>query len=72
VLAFAGGVRPALGGALKEVAAKASGDAMRWFPHGMVVGCAAEGLCVRAVEDGTPLWAGWKVFGNYVRAWIWD
>jgi phosphopantetheinyl transferase len=72
LLAFAGGVRPALAWALKEAAAKASGEAMRWFPHGIVVRGAAEGLYVRAVEDGMPLRAGWKIFGNYACAWIWD
>lgn len=72
LLAFAGEIRPALAWALKEAAAKASGDAMRCFPHGIVVGCAAEGLWVRAVEGGTPLRAGWKVLRNHVCAWIWD
>jgi phosphopantetheinyl transferase (holo-ACP synthase) len=72
LLAFAGGVRPALAWALKEAGAKASGDAMRWFPHGIVVGLATEGLCVRTVEDGTPLRASWKLFGNYLCAWIRD
>jgi phosphopantetheinyl transferase len=72
LLAFASEVRPALAWALKEAAAKASGDGMRCFPHGIVVGCAAEGLCVRTVEGGTPLRAGWKVLRNHVCAWIWD
>jgi len=72
VLAFAGGVRPALAWALKEAAAKASGDAMRWFPHGIVVGFATEGLCVGIGGDGRPLRAGWRVFGDYLCAWIRD
>ena len=51
---------------------RVSGDAMRWFPHGIVVGFATEGLCAKTVEDATPLRADWKLFGNYLCAWIWD
>lgn len=72
VLAFAGGVRPALAWALKEAGAKASGDASRWFAHGIVVGFATEGLCVRIGGGGLLLHAGCRVFGDYLCAWVRD
>jgi len=72
VLAVAGGVRPALAWALKEAGAKASGDAMRWFPHGIVVEVATEGLCVRIGGGGLPLRAGCRLFGGYLCAWVRD
>jgi hypothetical protein len=72
VLAFAGAVRPALAWALKEAGAKASGDVMRRFPHGIVVGFDTEGLCVGTGGDQPPLRAGWRVFGDYLCAWIRD
>ncbi len=60
----------ALGWALKEAAAKASGDPRRYFPEGVVIATAPEGLVVRLANEAMPLATGWLDFGDLLCAWV--
>ena len=68
VLAPYAPVGPALAWALKEAAAKASGDPLHWFPHGLRIEPGAGGLIVLAGE--LELAAGWEVVGELLCAWV--
>ena len=70
-LAAYSSVRPALAWALKESAAKASGDPRRCFPHGLRIESGPAGLMVRQVADGgVTLAAGWRLFGSLLCGWV--
>ena len=69
VLEGYGKLGPALAWALKEAAAKASGDPTRRFPLGLGIEMAAGGLIVRA--GGMELAARWEVFGELLCGWVW-
>lgn len=61
----------ALGWALKEAAAKASGNPLRYFPEGLVIEAVPGGLAVRLLGMPTrPLATGWLGFGDLVCAWV--
>jgi hypothetical protein len=64
-------VRPALGWALKEAAAKAAGDPLGCFPHGLSIAAAAGGLTLTAPEfEALELAAGWGLFEGFLYAWV--
>jgi phosphopantetheinyl transferase (holo-ACP synthase) len=63
-------VRPALAWALKEAAAKAVGDPLRCFPHGLRIGTSDFGLTLTVVEsDAVEFGAGWGLFDEFLYAW---
>ena len=62
-------IRPALAWALKEAAAKASGEPLRFFPAGVVLEAVPGGLVARLVKQGT-LATGWLGFGDLLCAWV--
>ena len=65
------GVRPALAWALKEASAKASGDPLRCFPHGLRIQACPTGLYVRLVAGASQEFiAGWGLFGRFLYAWV--
>lgn len=71
VLAPFAGVRPALAWALKEAAAKASGDPLRCFPHGLRIQSGPAGLYLRQVAGARRVFkAGWGLFGRFLYAWV--
>lgn len=64
-------VRPALAWALKEAAAKAVGDPLRCFPHGLRIAAGAGGLTLTALESETlELATGWGRFDGFLYAWV--
>ena len=70
-LASYAGIRPALAWALKEAAAKASGDPLHCFPHGLMIQVSSAGLYVRLVAGATQgFMAGWGLFGRFLYAWV--
>jgi hypothetical protein len=71
LLAPYAGIRPALAWALKEASAKASGDPLRCFPHGLRILAYPTGLYVRLVAGGSQGFiAGWGLFGGFLYAWV--
>jgi hypothetical protein len=57
--------------ALKEAAAKATGDPWRWFPGGLRIAAASEGgLAVR--WRGYTFDAGWRRWRGTLCAWVWE
>jgi hypothetical protein len=63
-------MRPALGWALKEAAAKATGNPLRSFPLGLEIEAGAAGLTVRhVVTGGLEFTAGWGLFQEFLFAW---
>lgn len=70
-LARFGSTRPPLAWGLKEAAAKASGEAGRWFPHGLLIEDGAAGLLVRTFNgSSTCFGAGWVVLGGFLCVWV--
>jgi hypothetical protein len=67
-LEFAGGARPALAWALKEAAAKASGDPARCFPDGLLIEHDDGGLCVRIAETAVVLRGDWMMLEHLLCA----
>jgi len=64
-------VRPALAWAMKEAAAKAAGDPLRCFPHGLRIEVGSAGLMVRQVAGGRRGFvADWGLFGGFLYAWV--
>jgi hypothetical protein len=64
-------VRPALAWALKEAAAKAAGDPLGCFPHGLRIAADAGGLHLTAIEFGAlEFAAGWGLFEGFLYAWV--
>jgi phosphopantetheinyl transferase (holo-ACP synthase) len=64
-------VRPALAWALKESAAKAMGDPLRRFPHGIRIDAASGGVTLTALESETiEFAAGWGMFDGFLYAWV--
>lgn len=64
-------VRPALAWALKEAAAKATGDPVRCFPHGLRIATDVRGLNLTAIEFGAlEFAAGWGLFDGFLYAWV--
>ena len=71
VLAPYAGMRPALAWALKEAAAKASGDPLRCFPHGLRIRAGPEGLMItHAAGARWEFLSGWGLFGGLLYAWV--
>jgi len=61
-------VRPALAWALKEAAAKAAGDPLRCFPHGISIAAGAREL---TIESGALDFAAeWGLFDRFLYAWV--
>lgn len=64
-------IRPALAWAVKEAAAKATGEPLRCFPHGLRIEAGPPGLMVRQLAGGTGTFvAGWGRFGEFLYAWV--
>ena len=64
-------VRPALAWALKEAAAKAVGDPLGCFLHGLRIAVDARGLSLTAIEFGAlECAAGWGRFDGFLYAWV--
>lgn len=64
-------VRSPLGWALKEAAAKAAGDPLRRFPHGLRIALDDRGLTVTTVElEAVTFAADWEVFDGFLCAWL--
>jgi hypothetical protein len=64
-------VRPALAWALKEAAAKAMGDPLRRFPHGIRIEAGSGGVILTALESETiEFAAGWGMFDGFLYAWV--
>jgi 4'-phosphopantetheinyl transferase superfamily len=64
-------VRAPLAWALKEAAAKAAGDPLRRFPHGLRIALDDHGLTVTTVELGVMTFtAGWRSFGGLLCTWL--
>lgn len=64
-------VRPALGWAVKEAAAKATGDPLSCFPGGLEIRQSRGGLTVRRLgPDGREFTAGWGTLGLFLYAWV--
>jgi phosphopantetheinyl transferase len=64
-------LRPALAWALKEAAAKAAGDPMGCFPHGLRIAADARRLNLAAIEFGALKFAvGWGLFDGFLYAWV--
>ena len=64
-------VRPALAWAVKEAAAKATGEPLRCFPHGLRIEAGSTGLMVRQVVGGGRVFtADWGMFGRFLYAWV--
>jgi hypothetical protein len=73
VLSPYAGIRPALAWALKEAAAKASGDPLRCFPHGLRIETCPSGLMVREVAGvGQDFVGGWGLFRDLLYAWVYE
>ena len=70
-LARYGSLRPALGWAVKEAAAKATGDPLSCFPLGLEIGQRQGRLTVRQLGRGGPEFGlGWGLFGQFLCAWV--
>ena len=70
-LAQCAAVRPALGWALKEAAAKACGDPSRCFPLGLRITADAGEFTVEALGSGRPRFtAGWGLLDGFLYAWV--
>jgi hypothetical protein len=70
-LAGYGTERAALAWALKEAAAKATGEPSRWFPAGLGIVSVRDGLAVtRADGLGPALAAGWMRWSRFLCAWV--
>jgi hypothetical protein len=64
-------VRPALAWALKEAAAKATGEPMRCFPLGLRIAAGDGGITVEVVGSGSPRFTtGWGLLGGFLYAWV--
>jgi phosphopantetheinyl transferase (holo-ACP synthase) len=64
-------IRPPLAWALKEAAAKAAGDPLRRFPHGLRIGLNDRGLTVTTVDVATLTFAAdWIVYDGLLCAWL--
>lgn len=63
-------IRPALAWALKEAAAKATGEPLRDFPSRLRIVRTKDGVHVRAAGTRAALQSGWRVFGRYLFAWV--
>ena len=64
-------VRPALAWAVKEAAAKATGEPLRCFPHGLKIEAGPAGLKVRQVTgEGREFKVHWGLFGGFLYAWV--
>jgi hypothetical protein len=64
-------LRPALAWALKESAAKAMGDPLRRFPHGIRIDAGSGGVTLTALESETiEFAAGWGMFDGFLYAWV--
>jgi hypothetical protein len=63
-------VRPALAWAVKEASAKATGEPLRCFPHGLRIEAGPAGLMVREVGGGRGFVADWGLFGGFLYAWV--
>jgi hypothetical protein len=66
-LAPYGTLLPPLAWALKEAAAKASGDPLTCFPHGLRI---ERGPCGLVVLGRLRLVAGWGLFGRFLYGWV--
>ena len=70
-LAACAAVRPALAWALKEAAAKASGDPSRRFPWGFRIRGDMDGFIVEVLRAGAPLlMSGWGLLDGFLYAWV--
>jgi phosphopantetheinyl transferase (holo-ACP synthase) len=64
-------VRPALAWALKEAAAKASGDPLQCFPQGLRIAVGTCGLTLATVERGEMEFAAaWGRFDGFLYTWV--
>lgn len=71
-LAGYGAMAGAVAWALKEAAAKATGDPVRWFPGGLRIVPVRAGLGVRWTGGpGRVFPAGWMRWGDLLCAWVW-
>jgi len=71
-LAGRGPDRATLAWALKEAAAKATGDPSRWFPGGLRIVAAGNGLQVQRADGSGPAFAAaWMRWGDHLCAWVW-
>jgi len=69
-LAGRGPDRAALAWALKEAAAKATGDPSRWFPGGLRIVASGAGLEVQRADGSGPAFAAaWMQCGDYLCTW---
>jgi hypothetical protein len=71
-LASVGVAPPALAWALKEAAAKASGQPIRSFPDGLIIENDGHGLRVRIAELAAVLHADWVLIGDLLCAYTWE
>jgi len=62
-------IRPALAWAIKEAAAKATGDPHRYFPDGLLIERGPGGISVWAAE--LRFLVGWRRFGSLLCVWVW-
>ena len=64
-------VRPALAWAIKEAAAKASGDPGRFFPEGLRIKAAGAWVGVEVLGSGSPTFTtGWGLLDGFLYAWV--
>ena len=63
-------VRPALAWATKEAAAKATGEPLGCFPHGLSIEAGPSGLIVREAGGGRGFTADWGLVGGFLYAWV--
>jgi len=61
-------IRPALAWAIKEAAAKATGDPHRCFPDGLMIEREPGGIVVWAAE--CRFLVGWRRFGSLLCVWV--
>ncbi|HEY7636500.1 MAG TPA: 4'-phosphopantetheinyl transferase superfamily protein [Gemmatimonadales bacterium] len=71
VLAPYAAVRPALAWALKEAAAKALGNPLQYFPHGLRIALGTCGYTRTIVEGATMEFAAaWGLLDGFLYAWV--
>jgi phosphopantetheinyl transferase (holo-ACP synthase) len=64
-------VRPALAWAVKEAAAKATGEPQRCFPGGLRIVAGAHGLPLAVIESrGMEFAAEWGLMDEFLYAWV--